>query len=499
MSEDKSFDELLAAAQERAQASGGEGGQQFLNALFAAQRASFDPTERVAPPSRRRPRREEPVTYRVRVELADTAPPVWRRLELASDLFLNEVHDVIQASFAWQDSHLHRFGSGPGFYSPETEYYLMQFDVAEGETGVPEEQVRLDEVLVEDGDRLFYVYDFGDDWEHVLTLQAVLPREQGAPRAVCTAGRRPAPSEDCGGVMGYELLLAATDPQHPEHVEALAEYREMYGQAPEPERAPVPFGIEAVNAALLAVTGQISEELPEPIADLVAGARLPAVRGRLAELCSRAVSDQAEPADAMVREAVRAYVWLLDHVGEDGLKLTGAGYLPPASVQEAAQILGLDKTWIGKANREVQTLPVLWFRESAQGAGLLRKYKGKLLLTPAGRRVRGDHRALWDHLAEHVPPKTKERSEWVGGLLLLLAVAAAEENVFDEAAELMTGLGWRLDGNMPISMGAVMQATESVRAVLNALGGLAEGGAFSRDRPTERGTQFARAALLMWP
>ncbi len=437
------------------------------------------------------------MTYRVRVELADTVPPVWRRLELASDLFLNEVHDIIQAAFAWQNSHLHRFGSGPGFYSPETEYYLMPFDVAEGEPGVPEEQVRLDEVLVEDGDRMYYVYDFGDDWEHVLTLQVALPREPDAPRAVCTAGRRPAPSEDCGGVMGYELLLAATDPQHADHVEALAEYRRAFGQAPEPERAPVPFDVEAVNAVLRAVTGQVSAGLPEPIAELVAGARLPAVRARLAELYSRAVSDQREPADAVVLETVRAYAWLLHHVGEEGLKLTGAGYLPPASVREAADILGLDRTWIGKANREVQTLPVLWFRESAQKAGLLRKYKGKLLLTPVGRRVRGDHRALWGHLAEQVPPKTKEKSEWVSGLLLLLTVAAAEGNVLIEAAELMTGLGWQVDG-MPIEKGDVMQLAESVRTVLDALGGWSDDYTIRWDQPTEQGREFARAALLRW-
>ena len=250
MSKDKGFDELLAEVQERIRSSGGEGGQNFLNTLFAAQRGPADPAERVTAPSRRRPRREDVMTYRIRVGLADTAPPVWRGLELASDLFLNEVHDIIQAAFAWQNSHLHRFGSGPGFYSPETEYYLMPFDVAEGEPGIPEEQVRLDEVLVEDGDRLFYVYDFGDDWEHVLTLQTVLPREPDAQRAVCTDGRRPAPPEDCGGVMGYELVLAATDPQHSDHAEALAEYRRMFGQDPEHERAPVPFDIDAVNEAL---------------------------------------------------------------------------------------------------------------------------------------------------------------------------------------------------------------------------------------------------------
>src|ERR1022692_3845756 len=77
-------------------------------------------------PSRRRPGRPGVVTYRVRVDLEETSPPLWRRLELASDLYLDEVHAVIQAAFGWTDSHLHRFGSGPEYYSRDTEYYLCR-------------------------------------------------------------------------------------------------------------------------------------------------------------------------------------------------------------------------------------------------------------------------------------------------------------------------------------------------------------------------------------
>ena len=95
------------------------------------------------PPVRRRPRRADPVTLRVRVDLAGTKPPVWRRLELASDLFLDDVHEIIQAAFGWTDSHLHRFGCGPTYYSRETEYYLCPYSVDEGDEGVPEKQVRL--------------------------------------------------------------------------------------------------------------------------------------------------------------------------------------------------------------------------------------------------------------------------------------------------------------------------------------------------------------------
>lgn len=175
-----------------------------LHRLLAAGVVGVDPCTRMPPPSRRRPRRLDVVTYRVRIDLKGTTPPLWRRLELASDLFLDDVHDVIQAAFGWSDTHLHQFGCGPEFYSHDTECYLCPFEVQEGKTGVPEDQVRLDEVLVEIGDKLFYTYDFGDDWEHTVRLEAIVRHGDSAPRATCTAGRRPGPAEDCGGVYGYQ-------------------------------------------------------------------------------------------------------------------------------------------------------------------------------------------------------------------------------------------------------------------------------------------------------
>src|SRR5919106_6899836 len=67
--------------------------QQLLAARPAGIGAAF---ERPAPASRRRERRADVVTYRVRVDVPGTEPPLWRRLELASDMFLDELHDVLQ-------------------------------------------------------------------------------------------------------------------------------------------------------------------------------------------------------------------------------------------------------------------------------------------------------------------------------------------------------------------------------------------------------------------
>jgi pRiA4b ORF-3-like protein len=105
----------------------------------------------------------------------------------------------------------------------------------EGEDeGTTEEQVRLDEVLAEVGDTLAYAYDYGDGWQHLLTLEAVLPRDQGVPKAVCTGGERGAPAEDCGGVYTYELISAAIDPANPNHAFAVIEFAETFGDQVDP-------------------------------------------------------------------------------------------------------------------------------------------------------------------------------------------------------------------------------------------------------------------------
>lgn len=127
------------------------------------------------------PHATSPLTYQLRIALLDTNPPVWRRVELASELRLDALHEIIQSAFGWTDSHLHRFARGSDIWSDEGEHYLCPFEIAEGEQGTAAERVRLDDVLTNPGDELRYVYDFGDDWQHSIELEAVEPRTVGAP------------------------------------------------------------------------------------------------------------------------------------------------------------------------------------------------------------------------------------------------------------------------------------------------------------------------------
>lgn len=456
----------------------------------------LDPFGRPAPPSARRPRRNDVVTFRVRVDLQGTKPPLWRRLELASTMLLSELHEVLQIAFGWTDSHLHRFSSGSSIYDGSAEAYLMPFEVEEGEPGIPECEVRVDELLVDVGDRISYGYDFGDDWMHTVKLEAVLPRDAAAPRAVCTTGRRRTPAEDCGGVGAFEAWCAANDPSHPEHAAARDWIANMFGPEIDPGvHAPIPFDIDEINRTLAAPPPG-AQDLPGPLAELVRRVLDVRCATRLEATIAGIPPADAPDADTAT-VAVGPFTWLLDRVGADGITLTGAGYLPPAHVQAVAEAIGIAETWIGKVNREIQTYPVLAFREAAHEVKLVRKHRGRLVLTPAGRRVRADPVGLWRHLATQLPLGAAEH-ERHAGLLLLIGLAAGWDDLDARIAEVMRAIGWATDHG-PLRPMDAHRAAFGTRQVLQQLGGIEGGSAGDPERLTGIGAAFVRAALWTWP
>jgi len=67
-------------------------------------------------------------------------------------------------------------------------------------------------------ERFGYEYDFGDSWEHEITVHRVWRMPKGLKFAVCLDGANACPPEDVGGSWGYEHYLAVLgDPTHEEH------------------------------------------------------------------------------------------------------------------------------------------------------------------------------------------------------------------------------------------------------------------------------------------
>jgi hypothetical protein len=138
---------------------------------------------------------------RFKASIKGSKPAIWRRLEVPASITLPRLHRVLQAVFGWEDRHLHAFEGGPDTYMPPGE--------GRAEMGaVSETRVRLDQ-LARPGDRLLYRYHFGDGWEVVLQVEAVDRPEEGVRYPRCTAGRRPAPPEDSGGILQFQAAADA--------------------------------------------------------------------------------------------------------------------------------------------------------------------------------------------------------------------------------------------------------------------------------------------------
>ncbi len=167
--------------------------------------------------------------YRLKVTLRRVRPPIWRRIEVCSDIRLAGLHSVIQDAMGWGDEHLHEFQCRGERYGKRDD----AFD-GFGDRVLSERSTRLDQLLRKPKDSLVYLYDFGDGWAHQVVLEAseLLPAEQRAPKPRCIDGRRVCPPEDCGGPGGYARMLAAlANPRDPEH----ARYREWLDDTFNPE------------------------------------------------------------------------------------------------------------------------------------------------------------------------------------------------------------------------------------------------------------------------
>ena len=192
----------------------------------------------------------------LRVELVDSEPGIWRRFELRGSLTLGQVHQVLQAAFAWEDMHLHRFVTSDPFAPlrpvdgefPDLVQWLPE-EQCEEPGDRAEEGCSLDQLLALGSGEAFYEYDFGDSWLHRLELVSRRPLDGDSPPARLVDGARRGPLEDSGGWPGYEEIMdALADASHPDHAEHSAWVAEITGS--DASFDPAFLDIPAVNREL---------------------------------------------------------------------------------------------------------------------------------------------------------------------------------------------------------------------------------------------------------
>lgn len=156
-----------------------------------------------------------------------TKPPVWRKVSVPSNFTFLRFHEVIQIAFGWGDYHLFEFKdkeweSNIRIAVPvEDDFFEPDFFADTKDSS----KVKLSNIFGKKFHKLFYVYDFGDNWVHEITLESISNEKQKT--AICLSGKGACPPEDCGSIYGYEEMkqIFATMPES----EEADEYREWLG------------------------------------------------------------------------------------------------------------------------------------------------------------------------------------------------------------------------------------------------------------------------------
>ena len=189
----------------------------------------------------------------LRIELEGSDPVIWREVEVPTSITLKTLHDIIQATIGWFD------------------YHLWEFTIAQRRYGLPMDEdrgteprrdagkVRLRDVLGPHETSIHYLYDFGDSWEHRLTVTRIRAGDPAHSYPRYVAGERNGPPEDCGGIPGfYGKLAAAADPEHPDHA-VIAEWLDGY-DPDEIDELPIKYALGRIASRRNAAKARLAKK-----------------------------------------------------------------------------------------------------------------------------------------------------------------------------------------------------------------------------------------------
>jgi len=319
--------------------------------------------------------------YQIRVTLIGAQPPIWRRLLIRSDATFQDLHRIIQTAMGWQGYHLHIFQAADGtLVSDPAEDFDGALDYLD-ETVVP-----VSDVLNKESQQLKYEYDFGDSWEHEVTLEKILPDNHTKQLPKCVKAVCQCPPEDVGGLPGfYEFLEAMENPAHPDHIEML-EWRG--GEWFDPEFV----DLDRINDDIARRDALFDESAN--IAPPSAGDFFGLSPFQMHELLQNPLNCpsvfkplfDAEAVNQVLDTApvIRMAKTLIEAMGEKGIKMTSKGNLPlrqvNAMIEAGGEGVVFPMASFGRARSEEAVLAVHLTRVLLELAGYTKRLKGSLLL-----------------------------------------------------------------------------------------------------------------------
>ena len=143
---------------------------------------------------------------------------VWRELLVPRCFTLEQLHLVIDAAFNWQSIDQASFRLRGGLYFSGVAFGCILWD-----------RPRLYQFFGQGKHDSFH-YSSGNtlcdspySWDVVITLESVTDAERAVRTARCVGGRGFSPPMELKRVQYCRLLQRFTDPNHPEHADALAQ------------------------------------------------------------------------------------------------------------------------------------------------------------------------------------------------------------------------------------------------------------------------------------
>jgi hypothetical protein len=151
------------------------------------------------------------------------SPVVWRRILIPSNYTFWELHCAIQDAFGWTGGHSHGFSIAQKGTARPLSIEMPNLDFSDDALDTRnEESEKITDHLGKAVKQCIYTYDFGDNWDHTVLLEKVIPGSEGEVYPKCIAGKNACPPEDCGGVWGYQnLKKVLRDPKHEEYADML--------------------------------------------------------------------------------------------------------------------------------------------------------------------------------------------------------------------------------------------------------------------------------------
>ncbi|WP_194287229.1 plasmid pRiA4b ORF-3 family protein [Gracilibacillus oryzae] len=132
------------------------------------------------------------MAFQMKIMLENENPPVWRRILIDESITFEQLHDVIQVLFDWDNVSWHIFQARDD--SGEPLIIKPAIDELADMAGTDSDDIQLGSVFHQPNDKLHYIYDLEKEWRHEIVLERIL---SSSPHTypVCIEAKGNAPEE----------------------------------------------------------------------------------------------------------------------------------------------------------------------------------------------------------------------------------------------------------------------------------------------------------------